>query len=325
MADLIASAEDLRKFKSLAKKERRFTPALRGVLAEAATTGIIRHDLFCKWHPLKQPKAAMRFDGLPFPILSWLASRYNWLLLKPLVAHVLSSVLQDFDADRKVEIGPPLPLANDNSVQDLQKRLLEYLDFFTEAPFTFQRLCELLVEPHKQYTHLHKVALAFERLLLVVKTQPITPNPPPRPRVSDLRPVNDNITATHRDRPSDAHQRVPLEPLFHIDTEAQPAAQPMSIDEASQMHGMEEKAQPFAANGSSHAAEHNRAAQSDVQHDAQAGVLKSEVSSSVKTEDAGQADTILGQSKAGLLNRVHALEEANVPANGAEVMKVDAS
>ncbi|KAL0040804.1 hypothetical protein WJX79_005933 [Trebouxia sp. C0005] len=225
MADLIASAEDLRKFKSLAKKERRFTPALRGVLAEAATTGIIR---------------------------------YNWLLLKPLVAHVLSSVLQDFDADRKVEIGPPLPLANDNSVQDLQKRLLEYLDFFTEAPFTFQRLCELLVEPHKQYTHLHKVALAFERLLLVVKTQPITPNPPPRPRVSDLRPVNDNITATHRDRPSDAHQR-------------------------------------------------------------------SEVSSSVKTEDAGQADTILGQSKAGLLNRVHALEEANVPANGAEVMKVDAS
>lgn len=131
-------------------------------------------------------------------------------------------------------------------------------------------------------------ALAFERLLLVVKTQPITPNPPPRPRVSDLRPVNDNITATHRDRPSDAHQRVPLEPLFHIDTEAQPAAQPMSIDEASQMHGMEEKAQPFAANGSSHAAEHNRAAQSDVQHDAQAGVLKSEVSSSVKTEDAGQ-------------------------------------
>ena len=118
---------------------------------------------------------------MAFPILVWLASRYNWLLLKPLVAHVLSSVLQDFDAERKVEvgcndmhgwqachfcesytcfplqIGPPLPLANDNSVQDLQKRLLEYLDFFTEAPFTFQRLCELLVEPHKQYTHLHKV------------------------------------------------------------------------------------------------------------------------------------------------------------------------
>ncbi len=63
-------------------------------------------------------------------------------------------------ADRKfsaLQIGPPLPLANDNSLQDLQERLHEYLDYFTEAPFTFQRLCELLVEPHKQYTHLHKV------------------------------------------------------------------------------------------------------------------------------------------------------------------------
>jgi len=131
-------------------------------------------------------------------------------------------------------------------------------------------------------------ALAFERLLLVVKTQPITSNPPPRPRISDLRPVNENITVTHRDRPSDAHQRVPLEPLFHIDTEAQPAAQPMSIDEASEMRGIEEKAQTYAANGSSHAAEHNPAAQSDFLHDAQAGLVKSEVSSSVKTEDARQ-------------------------------------
>ena len=38
-----------------------------------------------------------------------------------------------------------------------------------------------------------------------------------------------------------------------------------------------------------------------------------------------QANTLLGQSKAGLLNKVLALEAANVPANGTEVMKVDAS
>ncbi len=89
---------------SLAKKERRFTPALRGVLAEAATTGIIRCDL-CILQMASQSKGALHSDGLRFPILSWLTSRYNWLLLKPLVAHVLSSVLQDFDAERKVEVG----------------------------------------------------------------------------------------------------------------------------------------------------------------------------------------------------------------------------
>ena len=98
--------------------------------------------------------------------------------------YVLDSVLQDFDAAGKVEvrehitactfaivgsdsflkvtalqIGPSLPLANDKSLQELQSRLHSYLDCFTDAPFTSQRLCELLVEPHKQYTQLHKMVL----------------------------------------------------------------------------------------------------------------------------------------------------------------------
>ena len=60
-----------------------------------------------------------------------------------------------------LQIGPSLPLANDKSVHDLQNRLHQYLDCFTEAPYTLQRLCELLVEPHKQYTKLHKVVLPF--------------------------------------------------------------------------------------------------------------------------------------------------------------------
>ena len=30
--------------------------------------------------------------------------RYNWLLVKPLVLHVLDSVLQDFDAEGRVEV-----------------------------------------------------------------------------------------------------------------------------------------------------------------------------------------------------------------------------
>ena len=38
-----------------------------------------------------------------------------------------------------------------------------------------------------------------------------------------------------------------------------------------------------------------------------------------------QADIVLGQSKAGLLNRVRALEDVIMPANGTDVMKVDAS
>lgn len=89
-------------------------------------------------------------------------------------------------------------------------------------------------------------ALAFERLLLVVKTQPVTGNLPPRPRIAELRPVNENIAVSHPVRPPDTHQRVPLEPLFHIDTEAQPAAEPMSIDTAPVMLSTESQAQTHA-------------------------------------------------------------------------------
>ena len=39
--------------------------------------------------------------------VSCCALRYNWLLVKPLVLHVLDSVLQDFDAESKVEVEQP--------------------------------------------------------------------------------------------------------------------------------------------------------------------------------------------------------------------------
>ena len=76
-------------------------------------------------------------------------------------------------------------------------------------------------------------ALAFERLLLVVKTQPVTQQPASRPRLAELKPVNENITVNYAARQSDAQQRIPLEPLFHINTDAVAAAEPMSIDAAS--------------------------------------------------------------------------------------------
>lgn len=70
--------------------------------------------------------------------------------------------------------------------------------------------------------------------MLVVKTQPVTLQPASRPRLAELKPVNENITVNYAARQSDAQQRIPLEPLFHINTDAAAMAQPMSIDEASE-------------------------------------------------------------------------------------------
>jgi len=56
------------------------------------------------------------------------------------------------------QVGPAPPAANGETPAQLRKRLRGMLrEFDTEAPFTLQRLCEVLLEPSKQYTRLDKL------------------------------------------------------------------------------------------------------------------------------------------------------------------------
>ncbi|BDA40349.1 probable serine/threonine-protein phosphatase 4 regulatory subunit at N-terminal half [Coccomyxa sp. Obi] len=158
--DLVADEDALRAFEGIPDAEKKLTPALRGVLAEIATTGIIR---------------------------------YEWRMLQPLIIYQLHQVLVDYDSINKVEIGPMPPQGIGESVTDLIERLTKAVCAHTDAaPFTLQRLAELLLEPQKQYARLDKLALALEKLLLVTST--IEPNaaPPPRPALQTLPPVNEN-------------------------------------------------------------------------------------------------------------------------------------
>ena len=88
--------------------------------------------------------------------------RYPWPLLKPLVAHVLGNVVEQYASTAKVEVGPALPLSGGESAEELRTRLLQLLDGFAEeAPFTVQRLAEVLLEPEKQYARLDKLVTAI--------------------------------------------------------------------------------------------------------------------------------------------------------------------
>lgn len=135
-------------------------------------------------------------------------------------------------------------------------------------------------------------ALAFERLLLVVKTQPVANSLPPRPRMAELRPVNENLAVSYPVRSTDAHQRVPLEPLFHIDTEAQPAAQPMSIDSASDLHGIEAQAQSHTLGGNRAAVDHGPAKEPrPAQHSLADGATSTEENGTVKAAPTSPVKT----------------------------------
>lgn len=57
-----------------------------------------------------------------------------------------------YDAEN-VEVGP-----SPYSISDTLERMRNLLTSFKQAPWTLQRLCELLLEPSKQYSKLPKVS-----------------------------------------------------------------------------------------------------------------------------------------------------------------------
>ncbi|KXZ43929.1 hypothetical protein GPECTOR_77g26 [Gonium pectorale] len=106
-------------------------------------------------------------------------------------------VLTAYDAETRVEVGPPGP----DSVSETVERFQKLLAAFSDAPWTFQRLCEILLEPKRQYSRLPKLVLAIEKCLLVTTEQPPDTDLPPLPLCSSLGPVNVNpptvYTNTH--------------------------------------------------------------------------------------------------------------------------------
>lgn len=156
---LIADSEDLEYFLRQPPSERQLSLELRGVLAETALTGLLR---------------------------------YPWHLLKPVIALQIKQLLHDFDATEQVDVGPPRPLPFGDTLEGCYEVLLGYLDNLSNAPFTIQRLCELVLEPQKQYARLDKVVVAIEKILMVVSTVSVCKNLPDRPCLAELQQVNEN-------------------------------------------------------------------------------------------------------------------------------------
>ncbi|KAI3435712.1 hypothetical protein D9Q98_001770 [Chlorella vulgaris] len=169
---LIADAGRLRAICSLPPSQRPpLDAALRGVLAETALTGL---------------------------------QRYEWQLLLPLLHSLVDSVLADFAPSPQTdeEVGPPRPpLPGFESPAVLAEGLHGLLDGHTEAPFTLQRLCEVLLEPRKQYARIDKVVLALEKLLVVTSTRQPAPldQLPPLPPLVSLTGVNCNPPSPYLD------------------------------------------------------------------------------------------------------------------------------
>lgn len=96
---------------------------------------------------------------------------YQWSLVKSLFKEKLLNVITDFyETTPGIEI-PPYPNVDPFNYDVMKNSLLERLDSFTSAPFTIQRICELLAFPRKQYNRVDKFMRAIEKNILVVSTR----------------------------------------------------------------------------------------------------------------------------------------------------------
>lgn len=67
---------------------------------------------------------------------------------------------------------PQYPNVDPFNYDTMKKMLIEKLDSFAAAPFTIQRISELLSDPRKQYSRIDKFMRAVEKTILVVSTVP---------------------------------------------------------------------------------------------------------------------------------------------------------
>lgn len=98
---------------------------------------------------------------------------YPWGKVKCLLVQKLENVIEEYMAENPVENAPLLPNVENVSFSDMKQRLLTNIGRFKDAPFTIQRICELLVSPRKYYMQRDKFMRGIEKNILIVTT--VTP------------------------------------------------------------------------------------------------------------------------------------------------------
>lgn len=86
-----------------------------------------------------------------------------------ILSQKIKNIEKDF-ADPALEDIPQYPNVDNFNFDRLKTSLLDRLELFVSAPFTIQRMCELLLDPKKQYSRIDKFMRALEKNILVVST-----------------------------------------------------------------------------------------------------------------------------------------------------------
>ncbi|CAO1308771.1 unnamed protein product [Diamesa hyperborea] len=153
----------LERFSKLKQNDRDIPRELEEYITFVARTG----DSVYHWYGKLQLFYAMTKASF----ISQSNSIYR-ALVKHLFREKLINVITQFYNDSpNIKELPQYPNVDAFNFETMKKMLIEKLDSFNSAPFTIQRICELLADPRKQYSRIDKFMRAVEKTILVVSTQ----------------------------------------------------------------------------------------------------------------------------------------------------------
>ncbi|KAM3871800.1 serine/threonine-protein phosphatase 4 regulatory subunit 2-like [Diretmus argenteus] len=91
-----------------------------------------------------------------------------WSQFKTYFLFKLENIMDDFNESTPEQRGPPNPNVEYIPFDDMKKRILKIVDGYNGIPFTIQRLCELLMDPKRNYTGTEKFLRGVEKNVMVV-------------------------------------------------------------------------------------------------------------------------------------------------------------
>lgn len=95
---------------------------------------------------------------------------FPWPKLQPLFEQSLDNAMREFHKRVPMEQLPSSPNVESVTFDTMRERLMAAVKTFTGAPFTIQRLCELVTSPGKHYKRTDKFLRGIEKNVLVVST-----------------------------------------------------------------------------------------------------------------------------------------------------------
>lgn len=173
-------------------------------------------------------------ENQPFGMLSCLTlclfNRYPWPKIKPVILKKVELVVDKFNSEYPYDSsGPVLPNVRPFNFQEMKTEILELLESFYGAPFTIQRICELLTSPYRHYRWCDKFMRGLEKNVRVVTT------------IEPRRPDSDSSSNSFLGEYS--------EPFLENESELITCS--IASSSSSYMNGLDDKETPFCSHPSS--------------------------------------------------------------------------